>query len=496
MNDLDYKALYLQLLADNQSLRDMLTNLNATLNQQTLLIQQLQQQLEQSLRARFGKKSERSQTPPKPRKPPTKPERDYKLPETLEREEIIHEVLESEKNCPECDAPLKPIKPLINDYLAYRPAKLYVKRHLRHRYACQCCKQTIITAKMQSPLIEKGSLDATLAAQILIDKYQDHLPLYRQENRWLRLGYALPRQTLCDWAMACADWLKPIVAEMRKDILLSKKISSDDTVFPILAPGKVHKGRLWVYIGGGGNAVPIATIYEYTETRSGSAPLNFLKGFSGYLQADAYAGYDQVYAKYDVIAVACLAHARRKFNDALESTTDGEINQSLSATAISFFNQLYHVEHKTDGMTAIKRKYYRRRHAKPILKRLHRWLRVNKNRTFPKSTLGKAINYTLNHWRAFNHYCRDGSLDIDNNISERAMKTFVIGRKNYLFAGSHRGAEAAATIYSIIETCKMHNINTYDYLTEVLSRLPNLLNKDLRQLLPYHWRPGSVTNTS
>lgn len=215
---------------------------------------------------------------------------------------------------------------------------------------------------------------------------------------------------------------------MKKDIIAGHKISSDDTPYPILAPHKTHTGRMWVYIGGGGHAPPIATVYEYTQTRASLGPVNFLQGFQGFLQADAYAGYDKIYASKKIIEIACWAHARRKFIEAYESA--GEDNHhALSQQAIDFIGQLYGIEQHSKWMTDIARFHYRRRLAKPMLKKFHRWLVRTQHKAYPKSLLGKAIQYALNHWRALCHYCRDGTLDIDNNLSERVIKPIVIGRK-------------------------------------------------------------------
>jgi len=483
----DYQQLFQQQQQQNQQLLEQNKQLQR-------LIEKLQEQIEQLLRARFGKKSERQPKPKVPRNklpmlPAESSVQSRALPANLARVDIVYEVPESEQYCPQCEKPLAPIKPITTEQYAYRPGSLYIKKHIRQRYACRGCKQTLITATLPNQAIDKGIADSSLLAQVLVDKYDDHLPLYRQERRWLRLGVAMPRQTLCDWAMASSVWLGYLVIEMKKDILAAGKIHSDDTVFPILAPGKTHQGRLWVYVGGGGNAPPVAVVYEYTPTRASTGPTQFLKGYRGYLQADAYAGYDALYQSGDIVEVACLAHARRKFVDAYESSS-GSDAQAKSLIAIEFIGQLYHIESLTRTMTAQQRYYYRRHYAKPLLKQLHHWLKRIQPLTYPKLLLGKAIAYTLNHWRAFCHYCRSGILDIDNNVAERAIKPFVIGRKNYLFAGSHQGAKAAANIYSIIETCKMWNVNTYHYLCDVLARLPNTQQLDIRQLLPYHWKPS------
>lgn len=210
-----------------------------------------------------------------------------------------------------------------------------------------------------------------------------------------------------------------------------------------------------------------------------------MKGYRGYLQADAYNGYDIIYKSGDVIEVGCWAHARRKFTEIVYIAKE----TGLADIAINYIGQLYEVERCAKHLIPLQRKYFRRKHSKPILKRIHRWLRRQQKKTLPKSPIGKAIAYALNHWWALNNYLGNGILNIDNNTAERAIKTVVIGRKNWMFAGSHEGAKKAAILYSLIETCKLNGINPFAYFKDVLTRLPTTLMKDLNQLLPYNWKP-------
>jgi len=406
------------------------------------------------------------------------------LPDELLRKVVKHDLPEDERACSSCKSNLKCVGKDVSEQLEFIPSKLFVIEHQRYKYACRCC-QSIITAPMPEQPIDKGLAGPGLLAETLISKYQDHLPLYRQEKRYERLGYPIARSTLCDWVMACADRLAPIVKGMEEDMLLcSPKIHSDDTIIPVLSKNKTHTGRLWVYVGGGAHAPP-CVVFRYSKTRKGEEPKKFLGNYRGYLQADAYAGYDQCYESKDIIEVACFAHARRKFVDALKSCESDVAAQ----VAIDRIATLYGIEKTAKLMTDTQRYYYRKRYAKSKLKRFYKWLLEQKRLAPPKSPLGKAISYTLNHWQALNNYLRDGVLDIDNNRAERAIRSVVIGRKNYLFAGSHRGAEQAAVIYSLIETCKLLNINTYEYLIDILKRLPTTLNCNLKMLLPYYWKP-------
>lgn len=487
----------------------------------TLLLKLLEEQVEQNKKLQeelsqlrhqlatlqimlFGQKSEKkrnlSKEPPiehtaqenKLRATPSQPVQESEnksgrrsLPIHLEREKIKHDIPEEERVCPNCQIYLHCIGKEVTEQLDFIPARLIVKEHIRYKYGCRCCKRHVATAPLPSQPIDKALAGSGLLAEVLVNKYQDALPLYRQQQRWARLGYELPRSTLCDWVMQCAERLQPIVEAMKLQCLLpARKIHTDDTVFPILDTGKTHNGRLWVYLGCADNAPPCA-IYQYTKTRAQAHPQKFLSGYQGYLQADAYPGYDKLYQDGKIIEVTCFAHARRKFTDVAKSVKE----PTFANQAIEYIGQLYAIEHHAKAMTMNQRYYYRKRLAKPILKAFYKWLKRQTPVTPPKSPLGLAMQYSLNHWKGLNNYLLDGVLDIDNNRAERAIKPFVIGRKNFLFAGSHQGAEHAATIYSLIESCKMLNINTFDYFKDVLARLPTTLNKNIADLFPCNWRP-------
>lgn len=395
-------------------------------------IQQLRHQLDKLQRMIFGQSSERhvpskkqanEHDPQNKKASLDKKEENTKkgngrrtLPAELERKVVKHDLPEDARACPHCEYKnLQCIGKDVSEQLECIPAKLFVIEHRRYKYACRCC-QSIIMAPMPEQPIDKGLAGPRLLAQTLIAKYQDHLPLYRQEKRFERWGYVIPRSTLCDWVMACADRLTPIVNSMHEDMLLcSPKIHSDDTIIPVLSKEKTHTGRLWVYIGGGAHAPP-SVIFRYSKTRSGKEPQSFLKNYRGYMQADAYAGYDKCYESGDIIEVGCFAHARRKFVDALKVCEHDVVAQA----AIDRIATLYGIEKTAKGMTDIKRYYYRRRYAKPKLRRFYQWLCCQQTLAPPKSPLGKAISYTLNHWKALCNYLRDGVLAIDNNIAERA----------------------------------------------------------------------------
>lgn len=506
MKTLNENALYQLLqeqISQNKTLTATINALRIQLSNQNETIQNLHEQLAKLQNLLFGQKSEKQPRKdkllesPKPTRLKESKEQEKtnankngrrQLPLTLERQKIRYEIPEAERKCPQCPGTLHCIGKEVTEQLDYIPAKLIAKEHIRYKYGCNCCKRYLITAPMPEQPIDKGLAGAGLLAEVLINKYEDALPLYRQQKRWARLGYELPRSTLCDWVMQCASRLKPIVEAMTKQCLLpARKIHTDDTPFPILAEGKTHTGRLWVYVGSADNA-PLCTIYQYSKSRSQQVPCEFFKNYQGYLQADAYPGYNKLYQSGRIIEVACWAHARRKFTDAVKLLKNNE-GLTLADAALEYIGKLYGIEKRCRSMSNHERYFYRRRFAKPILRKLHRWLNKQIKNTPPKSLIGQAMQYTLNHWKALNNYLRDGVLNIDNNQAERAIKPFVIGRKNFLFAGSHQGAEHAAVIYSLIESCKKFHINTFDYLKDVLQSLPTTLNKDIASLFPCYWKP-------
>ena len=467
------------------------------IEQQQQTIEKLQFRLDKLLQLLYGTKSEKkpisekvtskpsnSTTGTTPKSGSTQANGRRPLPKTLPRIRIEHDVSEEQLGCC-CGRKMHRMGKVLTEQLECKPAELYVIEHVRFKYSCQYCKDNIITAPMPAQPIDKGLPGAGLLTEVILNKYHDHLPLYRQAQRFARLGVDLPRSTLCDWVGQSAQLLKPIVDLMKSDTLIpGLRIFTNDTTCPVLAKGKTHTGRLWVYVGGGRDK-PSCVIYDYTTRRTQKAPQTFLKGFRGYLQADAYPGYDILFKEGHVIEVACWAHARRRFTDIIKIAK----KPGLADVAVDYIGQLYQVEHKAKHLSPLQRKYYRRRYSKPILKCFYRWLKKAQKTNLPKSPIRLAINYTLNHWRALMHYCRDGILDIDNNTAERAIKPVVIGRKNYLFAGSHEAAQNAAVLYSLIETCKLNDINPFIYLKDVLARLPTTLMKNLKQLLPYHWKP-------
>ncbi len=428
------------------------------------------------------------------RKKPRQGQRNF--PAHLPRKLIEYDIPEEQKICScGCGKPLKKIGEEIFEQLEKIPEQLYVIQHVRFKYASCNNDSKIITATMPRQPIDKAIAGPGLLASTIIKKYDDHLPLYRQSEIWGREKIDIPRSTLCDWLHACSMQLKPLIDEMKKYVLSSPKIHTDDTPVPVLEPGrkKTKTGRLWIYLGGGNKAPPCA-VYQYTPTREQTGPMEFLRGYRGYLQADAYKGYDILYKKlqkdYAIIEVACMAHVRRKFYDiASQSKKAGSAHEALL-----FIQKLYHIETQVRELDNESRKVIRQEEEKPILTEFKEWLDKLAGRVVPKSPLGNAIYYAINNWDALLVYLEDGMLDIDNNAAERLIKPIKIGVKNYLFAGSDQGGENAAIFYSLIETCKLHKINPYDYLRDVLMRLPAQLNSKIAELLPWNWKSSQLDN--
>jgi len=411
----------------------------------------------------------------------------HNTPDDLPRVRIEYKL--EDLTCPcGCGNQLHKIGEVVTEQLEIVPAKIYIKQHVRFKYAGCLHQNQVITAPMPNQPIDKGLAGPGLLADVLVKKYDDHCPLYRQSEILARHGIEISRQTLCDWVMQTAELLKPLVDAMKPNLLLSPKIHTDDTVIPVLEKGRdsTKEGRLWGYLGCG----PPLIIYDYSPNRQQKWAEEFLKGYKGYLQADAYTGYDKIYAIGRIVEVACMAHARRKFFEIVQTNTKlGCKAEGVAVTALSYIGKLYKIENKIKHLDSLAKKAVRKREAKPILKDYKKYLLEKSTRVLPQSPLGKAITYTLKNWIALTRYLGNGILDIDNNAAERLMRPITVGRSNWTFAGNDRGGRAAATIYSLIESCKLNKINPYEYLRDVLTKLPNTLNRDIRSLLPYVWQP-------
>jgi transposase len=352
----------------------------------------------------------------------------------------------------------------------------------------------IVSAPRPAPPIAKGLPGPGLLAHLIVSKFVDHLPLYRLERIYERQGYLIPRSTLCDWLAACARALAPLYACLVARVLQSRVIHTDDTPVQIQdpPPETAKEGRLWVYLG---DADHPYNVFDFTPNRKRDGPQQFLANYQGYLQADAFSGYDRLYLPAPgegtarIIEVACHAHARRKFHEARGS------DAARSHQALAYYSQLYEIERRAKEFDDDQRRAARQDLAVPILEQFCAWLETQQRDVLPKSPMADAIGYALNQWTALVRYTEVGYLAIDNNVAEREMKRVAIGRKNWLFVGSVRGGHTAATLMSFTATCLRLKIEPWAYLQDVLTRLPTTPADELQNLLPDHWQAARVAST-
>ena len=417
-------------------------------------------------------------------KPKRKP-----LPEHLVRDAVV---LSPEPNCPSCggDA-FRKIEDDVTEMLDYRPPSFRVLRTVRPRCACTAC-ENIIQAELPSFPISKGKATAGLLAHLLVQKYANHLPLYRQSEIYAREGIELSRSTMAGWVGQCSRLLQPLIDVLRQDVFASDHLHGDDTTVRVLAPqiGKTKTGYMWVYVRDGrasqGDSPP-AVCYYYSPNRKGIHPEHHLSTFNGVLHADAYAGYNGVYhtkknPENTVTASFCWAHVRRKFYEITVSTP----NAGIAAEAIKQIAALYKIEKEIRGNDAAYRKEYRQAHATKKVDAFFKWLIKCRDQLPKKSKTVVAINYALKLEANLRTFLNDGAVEIDNNIAERAMRPIAVGRKNWLFAGSDKGGESAANIFSLIQTAILNGVNPHTYLKTVLESIQDHNSQKLHQLLPWN----------
>lgn len=354
------------------------------------------------------------------------------------------------------------------EQLEYVPASFRVIRHVRPKMACRCC-DTIVQAPAPSRPIERGIAGPGLLPHILVAKFADHLPLYRQSVIYARDGVELDRALLASWVGAASALLRRLVDAIRRHVLAAAKLHADDTPIPVLAPGngKTKTARLWTYVRddrASGDTTPAAVWFAYTPDRKGIHPQTHLANFSGVLQADAYAGFNALYADGTIQEAACWAHARRKFYDLHVARPS-----PLMEEALRRIGALYLIEADIRGKPPHERQLARQARSRPLIEELERWLRASLEKLSRKSDTSAAIQYALNLWPALVRYCDDGVIEIDNSAAERALRGVAIGRRNYLFAGADSGGERAAAIYSMIEMAKLNGIDPEAWLRHVLA---------------------------
>lgn len=410
-------------------------------------------------------------------------------------ETIEYKLNEEEKNCPECGNHLHEMSKEIRKELEVIPAQVKIVEHVKYVYACRSCekeniKTPVITAKMSNPVLKGSFLSPSLLAYTMHRKYSEAIPLYRQEQQWGNFGIELSRQNLANWIIHGANtWLNPLYNRMHEILLEEDIIHADETTMQVLDEKDkkaTAKSYMWMYASG--KYSKQIFLYEYQPSRSSKHPKNFLKGFRGFLQTDGYAGYNSI---EDVIQVGCLAHAKRGFTDALKALPkDATKSKTNAEEGLKFCDKLFSIEKQFNKENLKPEEIYEKRleKSKPVLEAFLSWLKIKEKQVLPKSALGKAIGYCLKQWPKLEAFILDGRLEISNNRAERAIKPFVIGRKNFLFSKSPRGATASAITYSMIETAKANSLNTFYYLKYLFEKLPNIdldNQEELDQLLPW-----------
>ncbi len=409
------------------------------------------------------------------------------LPAELPRVEIVHELPEHELTC-DCGCRKQAIGEETSEQLEIIPMQIRVIRHIRKVYACKGCESAPITADKPAQLIEKSMASPSVLAMLLTTKYADGLPLHRFEKVLKRHGVEIPRQTLARWVMQCGDHLQPLVNLMRDRLLDSPVIHCDETRLKVLKePDRDPGSQSWMWVQTGGPPDHPVILFDYTSSRAQEVPLRLLEGYRGYLMTDDYAGYNAIAAQEGVERLGCWAHARRKFIEAQKAQPKGKTGRA--DMALNLINKLYGIERDLKDADDAKRLETRQSQSQAVLSQLKTWLDKTLGQITPQSALGKAVSYLASNWSRLIRYTEAGHLPIDNNPAERAIRPFVIGRKNWLFSDTPKGAHASALIYSLIETAKANGQEPYAWLRHVLERLPQAKTvESLEALLPWNCR--------
>ena len=416
-------------------------------------------------------------------KPPAQPRQQPKraaLPAGLPRVDIHHE---PDSTTCGCGCQLKRIGQDVSEKLDYTPGVFTVEQHIRGKWACANC-ETLIQAPVPAQIIDKGIPTAGLLAQVLVAKYSDHLPLYRQERIFGRAGVALPRSTLAQWVGICGVQLQPLVDALKTEILHYSVLHADETLVEMLKPGnkKTHRAYLWAYAPGAFEDLK-AVVFDFCESRAGEHARAFLGEWRGSLVCDDYAGYKAGFVS-GITEVGCMAHARRKFFDLHVAA-----KSQIAGQACTYISQLYDVERDARHLLPAERLQIRQRQSKPLAEAFKQWMLLQRQKITDGTATAKALDYSLKRWGALTQFLDDGRLPIDNNWIENQIRPIAIGRNNWLFAGSLRAGQRAAAVMSLIQSAKLNGHDPYAYLKDVLTRLPTQKNSQIEELLPHRWQP-------
>jgi len=495
---------------DPEILKDMLLEYARKVTERDERLTKIEVELRRFRRWQFGQKSERvpegqlifvwhgtvvrNEKPAKPERLPEvrpRPARGgYRvIPRDIPREVVVQDLPAEEKRCPDCRGERTLIGYEETKQLDYSPASFFERIFRRAKYACKPCGKHVATAPFQGPVgpFERGLPGFGLIAQIIVAKFSDHIPLYRQGRIYGRHGVEIPRQTLCDWVGQTIPSLEPIALAIKNDILLSKIIKTDDTVSRLLVRGlrRTAQARLWGYLGDQDHN---QVFYEFTSDRKQEHPLRFFADYKGKIQADAYSGYDKLFLPgLEREELGCWAHARRHIYDARD--TDPE----RAGTALGFIRMLYEIERTLGALGPRERAAQRREKSVPILRDFRLWLDREALRLLPRSPMAQALGYVIAQWQALTRFVDVGEASIDNNAMEARLRGPVLGRRNYLFVGSEAGGHWAAVCYTLIESCRLNGVEPYRYLKDVLRRVWTHPQRLIGELMPRLWKPPPLT---
>jgi len=410
------------------------------------------------------------------------------LPKELPRIDVIHELPEAQRRCPEGHE-LNVIGEEVSEQLDIIPAKIQVLRHIKKKYACRCCEAHVRTAEAPQQPIPKSNASPGLLAHVVTSKFQDALPLYRQSSMLQRIGVEIARGTLAAWMIRCGELIVPLINLLREQLLHYDIQQMDETTLQVLKEdGKKAQSKSYLWVQRGGPPGQQVTLFTYDASRGQRVADELLTDYQGYLQTDGYAGYDPVCTRNRLRHVGCLAHARRKFDEALKAQHNSNGTKAGKACkGLIYIQQLYRIEKQIQHLDTAARYQKRQQQAVPLLNEIRTWLDASLPQVPPISLTGKALSYLDNQWNKLVRYCEDGRLDIDNNATERAIRPFVIGRNNWLFSDTVKGAKASANLYSLIETVKDHGLESYRYLCHIFKELPNAQSlESIEMLLPWN----------